>query len=230
MGRNPAADNNEKGGAAVPVAGEVGKFCPHLVFDRVLGPQAVASLVDDVTAREALFKPATVRDRVVGGSEVDYSLRDCLRIQGAGPVHESLAQFISGISSQAVARLQLKESIGAPRDFEITGYRDGNRFGAHIDTDERLNMVRVMTCVYYFAATPRRFTGGELRIWSLPTFSSGRSGAPPCFVDVDPESDRLVIFPSWLRHEVLPVHVPSGAWADGRFTVTCWIPRANLPQ
>jgi len=38
---------------------------------------------------------------------------------------------------------------------------------------------------------------------------------------------RLVAFPSWLRHEVLPVHVPSGAWRDSRFAINCWLHRAR---
>jgi Rps23 Pro-64 3,4-dihydroxylase Tpa1-like proline 4-hydroxylase len=35
-----------------------------------------------------------------------------------------------------------------------------------------------------------------------------------------------VAFPSWLRHEVLPVHVPSGKWSDCRFSINCWMLRA----
>lgn len=42
-----------------------------------------------------------------------------------------------------------------------------------------------------------------------------------------PETDTLVAFPSWLRHEVLPVRVPSGDWADCRFSINCWLLRAN---
>ena len=49
----------------------------------------------------------------------------------------------------------------------------------------------------------------------------------PVFADIEPETDSLVAFPSWLRHEVLPVRIPSAAWADGRFTINCWLHRAQ---
>jgi Rps23 Pro-64 3,4-dihydroxylase Tpa1-like proline 4-hydroxylase len=65
---------------------------------------------------------------------------------------------------------------------------------------------------------PRSFSGGELTIRS--------SG-------VQPQGDTLVLFPSCSVHEVLPVRVPSGAFADSRFTVTGWIHRhtlVNSPQ
>jgi Rps23 Pro-64 3,4-dihydroxylase Tpa1-like proline 4-hydroxylase len=49
----------------------------------------------------------------------------------------------------------------------------------------------------------------------------------PRFIDINPDTDAMVVFPSWLRHEVLPVHVPSGAWLDRRFTINCWLHRAT---
>src|SRR2546423_5148826 len=120
------------------------------------------------------------------------------------------------------------EPVVEPKEFEITAYRDGGRFGAHIDTSEKLNRVRVLSCVYYFAATPCRFSGGELRLYGFPAASSKDAAAPP-LVDLVPETDTLVAFPSWLRHEVLPVRVPSGAWAEGRFPFNCWIHRLSPP-
>ena len=66
--------------------------------------------------------------------------------------------------------------------------------------------------------------GGELRLFAFPGKNGADAGAPP-FVDVAPETDTFVAFPSWMRHEVLPVRVRSGAWADRRFAINCWIHR-----
>jgi Rps23 Pro-64 3,4-dihydroxylase Tpa1-like proline 4-hydroxylase len=85
--------------------------------------------------------------------------------------------------------------------------------------------VRVLSCVYYFAETPRRFQGGELRLYGFP--DPFREAAGP-IVEVVPEPDKLVIFPSWLEHEVLPVQVPSKAWRDCRFSINCWIHRTGV--
>lgn len=46
-------------------------------------------------------------------------------------------------------------------------------------------------------------------------------------LELETETDTLMFFPSWLRHEVLLVRVPSGAWVDSRFTVNCRIHRVN---
>ena len=53
-----------------------------------------------------------------------------------------------------------------------------------------------------------------------PTFSSIQQ-------EIEPRFDRAVFFPSWFPHEVLPVHCGSGAFADGRFAISCWV-RKNL--
>jgi SM-20-related protein len=201
--------------------------CPHVVFRNVLGAATVAGLLDFVAARQADFIPRVLRNRETGQLRVDYDILDCVYLMDLGPFEASIKTFVRNIAAQALAQLHLNEPDVEPKEFEFSAYRDGGHFGAHIDTDERLGRVRVLSCVYYFAARPRRFSGGELRIYGFPTLSAGMAGGPPAFVDVVPETDTLVAFPSWLRHEVLPVQVPSGAWADGRFTINCWIHRVS---
>ena len=66
-------------------------------------------------------------------------------------------------------------------------------FGAHVDTNELTDRVRVISCVYYFARTPGAFGGGELRLYGFPV----RSRNAPVCVDIVPETDTLVAFPSW---------------------------------
>jgi SM-20-related protein len=201
--------------------------CPHIVFRDVLGPDIVDGLLGHVAAREADFKPAVVRNRTSGQRRVDYGLRSAVSITDLAAFKAPFKNYVEKITASALAQLHLPEPAVEPKEFEINAYRDGGHFGAHIGTNEQVARVRVVSCVYYFAATPRRFSGGELRIFSLPTLSAGKDGGSQPFVDIVPESDTLVVFPSWLRHEVLPVRVPSGAWIDGRFTVNCWLHRVN---
>jgi Rps23 Pro-64 3,4-dihydroxylase Tpa1-like proline 4-hydroxylase len=199
--------------------------CPHIVFRDVLGAERVAALLAHVSARRDDFTPAMIRNRRSGERLVDRDVRDCLYLRDLGVFEEPIKAFVSAIADRAVTMLGLIEPCVEPTEFEIAAYGDGGRFGAHIDTDERLGRVRVLSCVYYFAATPRRFSGGELRLYGFPTLSRAAAAAPS--VDIHPDADTLVVFPSWLRHEVLPVRVPSGAWADGRFTINCWIHRLS---
>jgi hypothetical protein len=198
--------------------------CPHVVFREVLGQATVANLLTYVAARQADFKPALVRNRESGEIHVDYGLRSSLKLADLGPFRTPLETYVHGVSLSALAQLNLAEASAEIGDFTITAFRDGNRFGAHIDTDERLTRVRILTCVYYFALSPRRFSGGQLRLYGFPTVAAGGT---PAFVDIVPETDTMVVFPSWLRHEVLPMRVPSGAWMDSRFSLNCWLHRAG---
>jgi SM-20-related protein len=199
--------------------------CPHVVYHDVLGAAAVATLLDHVAARQKDFRPAPMRMRGSGGDAVDLERRDCLLLRDLGPVRTQFETVMRGIAPNALAQLGLIEPAVEAREFEISAHGDGGHFVAHVDTIDRLDRVRILSCVYYFAATPRRFQGGELRLHGLPNPFGGPAALP--VVDVAPETDTLVAFPSWLTHEVRPVRLPSGLWADGRFAINCWIHRAS---
>jgi SM-20-related protein len=202
--------------------------CPHLRYRNVMGEAYVAALLNYVGERQADFRPGRVQDRRTGARSVDLKQRDCLYIKELGRLDAPIRSIVTAMAAPALQALQLIEPAVEPKEFDIGAYGDGGHFGSHIDTMEGTQRVRVLSCVYYFAATPRRFTGGQLRLYGFPR-RTVQGECPPTrsFVDVEPETDSLVIFPSWLRHEVLPVGVPSGAWSDRRFTINCWIHRVS---
>jgi SM-20-related protein len=206
-----------------PLPDAVSARYPHLVFRSVLGSERVAALLAYVVAREKEFRPGVVRNRSSGQHRIDRSLRDCAYLGDIGPVEKPLKTFLGRIARTVTADLHLLEESVAPREFEICAYRDGGHFGPHIDTWETQDPVRIVSCVYYFAATPQRFSGGALRLYGLPTLTGPGSASPS--IDLMPETDTMVVFPSWLRHEVLPVRVPSQAWDAGRFAINCWFYR-----
>jgi SM-20-related protein len=202
--------------------------CPHRLFHNFLGTETVAALLDYVAARERDFTPAKVRNPHSGRIRVDPAARDCRRLKDFGSFKAPFCACLDRITAQALQQLGLFEPAVEPSEFEICAYGDGGHFTPHIDTFETLDRVRILSCVYYFAATPRRFGGGILRLYGFPSLSA-KNGLEPQIVDIEPETDTLLVFPSWLRHEVLPVDVPSRAWVDGRFTITCWIRRTSQP-
>ena len=91
---------------------------------------------------------------------------------------------------------------------QITASNDGDYFRLHQDGGP--DDTREISFVYFLHSEPRRFSGGELRILT--------ETVPPC-------GDTLVLFPSTSPHEVLPLSLPSRAFADSRFTVNGWIHR-----
>lgn len=202
--------------------------CPHRVFHDVLGAATAGALLEYAVSREADFQAGRAYDRRSGDEQIDRARRDCVLLDDVGPFRAPLERFVRSIVAPVLGELRLNEPGGEPKEFEISAYGDGGHFNPHIDTVEDLDRVRILSCVYYFAATPPRFSGGALRLHAFPSKTGADSDAPP-YVDVAPETDTFVVFPSWLRHEVLPVRVPSGAWADRRFAINCWIHRTARP-
>jgi SM-20-related protein len=197
--------------------------CPHVVFEDVLGPERAAALLDHAEAHAAHFTAGRAYNRTTGEAQVDPSRRDCLVLGDMGPFGAPLKERFGELARIAVAELRIGEADLEPVELEITSYGDGGHIHTHIDTRESREAVRVLSCVYYFSDTPRRFGGGELRLYGFPS----RSGELEAVVDVPPATDTLVAFPSWMRHEVLPVRL--GGEHDfraRRFTVNCWLHRA----
>jgi SM-20-related protein len=199
------------------------KRCPYGAVRDVFGTSIVLMLLDYVAERRAAFKPTLVRSRLSGERRADSSLRLSFSMKDLGPFRPQIESVMREIAPIALARLGLIEPKVEPREFEFARYGDGCYFKTHVDTIERVENVRILSCVYYFSAMPPRYSGGELRLRGFP--DPFRETAGP-IIDIAPEPDKLVIFPSWLEHEVLPVLVPSDVWLDGRFSVNCWIHRA----
>lgn len=198
------------------------KRCPYGTLRGVLGQSTVLPLLDYVAEREGAFKAGFVRSRATGLHRVDRSVYDSHFLTDLGPFRQPIETVVREIAPLALARFGLAESAVEPREFEFACYSDGSHFKTHVDTSESLECVRVLTCVYYFSEQPRRFGGGELRLHGFPDPFHG-SARP--VAEITPEVDSLVAFPSWLEHEVLPVHVPSQAWRDCRFSINCWVDR-----
>jgi SM-20-related protein len=106
-------------------------------------------------------------------------------------------------------------------EIRLAAHTDGDFFSPHRDSfigsnREQTRGDRLITAVYYFHQTPRAFQGGDLHIHSFDR------SAPAV---MEPRDNRLVAFPSFMLHEVLPVTVPGGNFEDSRFSVSCWFDR-----
>jgi len=196
---------------------------PHLLIDGFLGEPRVRELMEWALASEDQFRDSgfyTSKE----GARVDKSVRDCKHLLELGPRRAAFSETVDTILERATRELGTGALSSAKKEIEMVWNGDGGFFKRHADAPRRPDghdSVRALTLVYYFHVLPKRFEGGELRLYSPPPNAAALDIAPLC--------DRLVVFPSFVVHEVLPTRCATAHFADGRFSINCWIrrPRAQ---
>jgi SM-20-related protein len=187
-----------------------------------------AELVAWTLANEARFKPAQVIAHGTGDNIVDPDLRVALVCTDFTPMRPAIRDaFLKALPT-------LQEQTGVHgEDFsleiEIAAHGDGAFYGPHLDffTDKNRNSVgakpgavRALSSVYYYYSDPKGFAGGNLRLFRFgpADHADGREN----HIDVEPQQNSVVAFPSFVTHEVRPISCPSRAFRDYRFSVNCW--------
>jgi Rps23 Pro-64 3,4-dihydroxylase Tpa1-like proline 4-hydroxylase len=112
---------------------------------------------------------------------------------------------------------------------QLTASNDGHFFRVHADGGSDETKPRTLSCIYYFFREPRPFAGGALRLYD--TWQQGEQRAPAAsWQEIEPVSNRLVVFPSDSHHELMRIRCPSRQFGDSRFAVTNWLRRAAKPN
>ena len=104
---------------------------------------------------------------------------------------------------------------------QLTAHGRGGFFVPHVDTGDAQVFGRRISCVYYFHSTPKRFSGGQLKLYDTWVTPTGTTGAGT-YTTLEPLDNSIVFFPSDAFHEVCPVDTETDAFANSRFTVTIW--------
>jgi len=194
------------------------------VLDNFMAEEVAREALASMSSREADFQPATVAGPGGEAPAVDEGVRSASTVTDLG-------DYSAAVRERIVALLpEITESLGHPA-FDVAGVeiqgtasRDGDYFRMHADSDDA--DTRELTFVLFLQQEPRRFSGGDLRVHK--TELSGDKHVPTGVSQtVVPKHNQLVVFPSRYNHEVLPVGVPSGEFADSRFTINGWIHRAT---
>jgi Rps23 Pro-64 3,4-dihydroxylase Tpa1-like proline 4-hydroxylase len=194
----------------------------EIQFNNLLGAQR-QQLLDYLVAHEKDFTPATVIEPHAQKAAVDAKLRRARTLDNLGEFKAVLTNRIKEYLQPALQKLEHKEFPLGRIEIQATASNDGDYFRLHPDSDGR--DTREITFVYFLHGEPRRYSGGELRIFSTRLVNGELVHADHSHL-LTPHQDTLVFFPSLNAHEVLPVRVPSKAFGDSRFTINGWIHRA----
>lgn len=195
------------------------RFFTHVVIENFLEPALVQRLLDHVDASRDRFTPTTVRQP--DGTHVDPASRISLGLEDLGACQQPLEHRLR--SAEPMLRAQIGMGAYTLQDIElqIAAHNDGGFFCRHSDSYKGWGIERVISGVYYFHRQPCGFSGGMLRLY--PITGSGHA-------EVAPTHNSLVVFPSFVQHEVMPVACSSGAFMDSRFAINCWFRKQRKPD
>lgn len=160
--------------------------------------------------------------------QLDPSYRISNKLRDLGEMDSIIRERVMPLVPDLIQELGLTPFQPSGLEIEMVAHGDGAFYKWHIDTftgtgRSKLGSDRLISLVYYFYREPKSFTGGALRLYPLPKVDGSRGE----HIDIVPEQDMAVAFPSWLPHEVLKVTCPSGEFADNRFAINCWVLRGN---
>ncbi|MBV9279042.1 MAG: 2OG-Fe(II) oxygenase [Chloroflexi bacterium] len=187
-----------------------------------LSPAEHRRILDQALASEEAFEDSGVTDEH-GRSIRDYGFRKSRTLSGPR-LEEVWDMFDARLRAILPA---VRQELGVPwfplGDIErqLTAHGSGGFFAPHVDDGHPVAASRRVSCVYYFYASPRRFTGGELKLYDTWVTPTGSTGAPT-FTELAPIDNSVVFFPSDAFHEVSPVRSETEAFGDSRFAVTIW--------
>jgi SM-20-related protein len=188
-----------------------------VVFRDFLLPEELNGLLGHVLSRKRDFRRTKIIAHGNRG-KVDSRYRRSRELPDLGEFRDVFTHRIRSYLPWVVQRLGVPPFPVRKTIARVTASNDGDFFNKHTD----LCKGRVITFVYYFHREPKRFAGGELRLYPT-TFKNGRLDAAESFDTVMPQQNHIVFFPSFSVHQVRPVRCRSGAIEDSRFTVTGWI-------
>jgi len=196
---------------------------PYHQYDGFLDREARAGLLDWVLSNRHRFEQSTV-----GHNQFDAKVRVSEKTAELGPWRSLFEDRLGAIAPDIFRRTGTARFDIKSVELEIAAHGDGAHFARHRDVpiagarsrDGSAGEDRGVSAVYYFHTRPKRFSGGNLRLYAFG------EGDDPAYVDIAPLNNSLVVFPSWVIHEVRAVRCASERFEDFRFAVNCWLCRA----
>jgi Rps23 Pro-64 3,4-dihydroxylase Tpa1-like proline 4-hydroxylase len=208
------------------IAMTVGPMPPYAQFHNFLDRDLHQALLDWVAGHRGDFDSATVTKSKEGhGDRLDPEVRIALRSLDLGPLKDRLSKPLLDALPDAMNAVGSRGPQPRSLELELTAYGEGAHFKPHLDIPigldrrplgARKGEDRVISAVYYFHNIPKGFSGGNLRLFRFGSEEADDG------VAIEPIDNSLVVFPSWVRHQVERVSCPSGDFADYRYAVNCW--------
>jgi len=195
-----------------------------VLLDEFLSSAELKALMQDTLAREMEFQVSEVVSPGVPGGTVDYEHRRSRVLVELGKHQSVIVDHLRACLPQVLRKLGHETFPISRVEAQITASNHGDFFHWHCDNGAEEIASREITFVYFFHREPKRFRGGELRIYDS-RWENNQYVPTANYRVIVPEQNQMVLFVSSLAHEITPVECPSEAFADSRFTVNGWLHR-----
>jgi len=193
-----------------------------VIFEEFLAPAELQNLMQEVLQREMEFEISEVISPGATSGTVDFEYRRSRVLMNTGVHHAVILNRIQSCSSRVFERLVLEPFWPSRAEIQITSSNHGDFFRCHSDNGHEDIQSRALTFVYFFHREPKKFRGGELRLYDSRR-ENGDYVRAENYRTIVPRQNQIVFFPSSLEHEITPVDCASQAFADSRFTVNGWL-------
>jgi len=202
---------------------------PYVRITDFLSLEEHQKVLDFALAHKDAFRDSGIVSNQ-GGDQKDYGVRKSQTLYSAEveTIWKLFDRRLRGILSHVRKELGLPWFPLGEVERQISAHAGGGFFVPHVDTGHPLVANRRISCVYHFHSTPRRFTGGELKLYDTWVMDQKTTAAATCTTLI-PLDNSLVFFPSNIFHEVCPVHRESEEFADSRFAITIWFREGQWP-
>jgi Rps23 Pro-64 3,4-dihydroxylase Tpa1-like proline 4-hydroxylase len=193
-----------------------------VIFEEFLAPAELQNLMQEVLQREMEFEISEVISPGATSGTVDFEYRRSRVLMDVGVHHAVILNRIQSCSSRVFEKLVLEPFWPSRAEIQITSSNHGDFFRCHSDNGHEKIQSRALTFVYFFHREPKKFRGGELRLYDSRS-ENGVQVRAENYRTIVPRQNQIVFFPSSLEHEITPVDCVSQAFADSRFTVNGWL-------
>lgn len=200
----------------------------YVRIENFLAPPEHARLLKYVLAHETNFAASSVTS-AAGTTHVDSDFRHSDTMFDLAEVWDLFEARLPKLLPHVRRQLGIGWFPLGQVERQMAVHRDDGFFGVHTDDGNIAVAGRRISCLYYFHAQPKRFSGGELRIYDSEV-RGGRLERASTYVDVEPTDNSLVFFASSFHHEVRPVRRETAAFGDSRFSISVWFWVGSVPQ
>lgn len=189
-------------------------------------PSRLARIENVLTAvqHKALIQYATRNRQMFSDSTTATGAaryRESLVCYNFPPFDDLIRHRVRLLLPKVARQLGISEP-GEEIEIQLTTHNDGQYYRTHNDHSGEGLRHRRISFVYYFHRTPKRYSGGLLRVYDREV-KDGILRAAATYKDIEPADNSLVFFDSRELHEVTTVSCPGKQFADGRFTINGWV-------